>query len=71
MGQSLSKNFVHIIFGTKNLFPFIKPPVETELYSYIGGICSGIECITPLQGLSNLVYPMGCAHRFNISPLRG
>ncbi len=48
MGQSLSKNFIHIIFGTKHLFPFIKPPVEKELHSYIGGICSGLEC-TPVK----------------------
>ena len=48
MGQSLVKNFIHIIFSTKNHFPFIKPPVESELHKYIGGICSGLGC-TPLK----------------------
>jgi REP element-mobilizing transposase RayT len=30
--------YVHIIFSTKHRFPFIKPDIENELYSYIGGV---------------------------------
>ncbi len=38
MPQSLSKVYVHIVFSTKNRYPFIKPDVESELFAYIGGI---------------------------------
>ena len=38
MSQSLSKVYVHIIFSTKNRYPFIHPDIEEELYAYIGGI---------------------------------
>jgi putative transposase len=44
MGQSLVKNYLHIIYSTKNRQPFIQPPIETELYSYLGGICNKHEC---------------------------
>ena len=38
MPQSLSKVYVHLIFSTKNHDPFIRPEIEKELHSYIGGI---------------------------------
>ena len=44
MGQSLVNNYIHIIFSTKNRHPFIQPPVEAELHSYLGGICNKLEC---------------------------
>jgi REP element-mobilizing transposase RayT len=44
MGQSLVKNYIHIIFSTKNRAPFIKAPYETELHDYLGGICGRMEC---------------------------
>lgn len=44
MGQSLVKNYMHIIFSTKYCQPLIKEPVEKELHSYIGGICKNLEC---------------------------
>ena len=44
MGQSLVKNFIHIIFSTKQRTPLIHQPVQDELYSYIGGICKEMEC---------------------------
>ncbi|MCM4158750.1 IS200/IS605 family transposase [Antarcticibacterium flavum] len=44
MGQSLVKNYVHLIFSTKNRNPLIHPPVEGELYNYLGGICNQLEC---------------------------
>lgn len=37
MGQSLSQIYVHLTFGTKNRYPFIKEEVENELHSYIAG----------------------------------
>lgn len=42
MGQSLVKNYVHIVFSTKHRQPLIHPPVEAELHSYLGGICNNL-----------------------------
>lgn len=44
MGQSLVKNYLHIVFSTKYREHFIKPPYEAELHAYIGGICKKLEC---------------------------
>ena len=44
MGQSLVKNYIHIIFSTKYREALIRPPVQDELYRYIGGICNEMEC---------------------------
>ena len=44
MGQSLVKNYVHLIFSTKHRAPLIKPPVEQELHGYLGGICNNLGC---------------------------
>ena len=44
MGQSLVKNYLHIVFSTKYRQPLINEVVENELYSYLGGICKQLEC---------------------------
>jgi REP element-mobilizing transposase RayT len=44
MGQSLAKNYVHIVFSTKHRQELIFPPVEEELHAYLGGICKKLEC---------------------------
>ena len=44
MGQSLVKQYTHIIFSTKHQQPLIIDVVENELYKYIGGICKNMEC---------------------------
>ena len=44
MGQSLVKNYIHITFSTKHRAELIHPPVQDELYRYIGGICKEMEC---------------------------
>lgn len=44
MGQSLVKNYIHIVFSTKHRTPLIHPPVEDELHNYLGGICKKLEC---------------------------
>ena len=45
MGQSLVKNYVHIVFSTKYRQPFIQPPWEAELHQYMAGICQQSDCI--------------------------
>jgi REP element-mobilizing transposase RayT len=48
MGQSLVKNYIHIIYSTKNRQPFIQQEYEVELYKYLGGVCKAHDC-TPIQ----------------------
>ncbi len=44
MGQSLVKNYLHIVFSTKCRQNLIHPPVEAELHQYLGGTCKKLEC---------------------------
>ena len=50
MGQSLVKNFIHIVFSTKHRQPMIDKDVEDELHAYIGGICKNIGCTSLIVG---------------------
>lgn len=43
MGQSLVKNYLHIVFSTKHRLPAIQAPFDKELYAYIGGLCNALE----------------------------
>ena|SRR6185503_2271833 len=43
MGQSLVKNYLHIVFSTKNREPLIEKTIQLELYNYLGGICNNLE----------------------------
>jgi len=57
MSQSLVKNYVHIVFSTKHRQPLIHPPYETELHSYLGGICKALECpVLAVGGYTNHVH---------------
>jgi len=38
MSQSLSNVLLHIIFSTKNRYPFIEEDIETELYAYLTSV---------------------------------
>lgn len=44
MGQSLVKNYIHIVFSTKHRKPVLHHPVRDELYNYLGGICNNLAC---------------------------
>lgn len=44
MGQSLVKNYIHIVFSTKYRQPLIKEFIADELYSFLGGVCKELEC---------------------------
>ena len=43
MPQSLTKNYIHIIFSTKERHPFIDKFIADELYGYLAGICKKQE----------------------------
>ena len=45
MGQSLVKNYMHIVFSTKHRQPLIHPPYEDELHAYLrAGFVKTLEC---------------------------
>ncbi len=44
MPQSLVFNYTHIIFSTKNRYPFIDEQIKDELFKYLGGTCRELEC---------------------------
>lgn len=48
MPQSLNKIYIHIVFSTKNREPLISKEIKEELFSYLGGICKGLES-NPIQ----------------------
>ncbi len=43
MGQSLSKVYIHLVFGTKNRKRIITDKVREELHLYIAGILKKME----------------------------
>ena len=43
MSQSLSKLYVHLTFGTKNRYPFIKKSVRDSLHAYLAGTLKDYE----------------------------
>lgn len=57
MPQSLVKNYLHIVFSTKNRYPFIKKTIQEELFAYLGGVCKELGC-NPIQvgGYTNHVH---------------
>jgi len=44
MGQSLVKNYIHIVFSTKHRINIIDDIIDDELHRYLGGICNNLEC---------------------------
>ena len=47
MSQSLVKNYLHIVFSTKNRQPFLNIEIREELFAYLAGICKNLDC-TPI-----------------------
>jgi len=43
MGQSLSRIYIHAVFGTKGRRPLIGEKIEKELHAYIIGILKNLE----------------------------
>ncbi|RZT96334.1 REP element-mobilizing transposase RayT [Ancylomarina subtilis] len=44
MGQSLVKNYMHIVFSTKQREELIHPPYKEKIHAYLGGICKQQNC---------------------------
>ena len=45
MPQSFSQIYLHIVFSTKQRYPFISPNIQSELYTYIGGIIKNLNTV--------------------------
>jgi len=43
MGQSLTQNYLHVVFQTKNTAPLISPEIENSVFEYLGGICNKLN----------------------------
>lgn len=57
MGQSLVKNYIHIVFSTKYRKHLIYPPYEEELHAYLGGTCKQLDCpVLKVGGYTNHVH---------------
>jgi REP element-mobilizing transposase RayT len=45
MPQSLSQVLIHIVFSTKNRFPFLGDhAIRSDMHAYLGGACNRLEC---------------------------
>ena len=49
MPQSLAQVYVHIVFSTKERYPFIQPNIESELFAYMG------DTINRVGGIPHLI----------------
>jgi REP element-mobilizing transposase RayT len=58
MPQSLAKNYIHIIFSTKQRQPLIPIRFESEIHRYLSGTCERLEC--------NPVIAGGCSDHVHI-----
>ena len=68
MSQSLSQIWVHIIFSTKNRYPFLKDlSVRTRTYNYMGAVCANLKCkVIAINGVEDHVHLLISLHK-NIS----
>jgi REP element-mobilizing transposase RayT len=44
LGQTLVKNYIHIVFSTKDRQQFIIDKIEQELHAYLAGVCKQLDC---------------------------
>ena len=57
MPQSLVKNYIHIVFSTKNRQPFIDQSIKEELHAYLGGTCKELGCpVLAVGGMEDHVH---------------
>jgi putative transposase len=68
MPQSLTKVYVHIVFSTKNRFPFLADKdVRNEMHNYLGGTCNKLDCsVLKVGGVADHVH-IFCLLSKNIS----
>src|SRR5215475_4110566 len=51
MAQSLSRLWTHLIFSTKNRFPFLKEPkIKNDMHAYLANVLRSHDCETLIVG---------------------
>ena len=64
MAQSLSKIYLHIVFGTKYRRRLIKPEIEDDLYKYMAGILRNMDCTAiKIGGVSDHIHILNTMSR--------
>ena len=65
MPQSLSKIYVHIIFSTKDRYPFLSDTVvKQEMHAYIGGTLNNLGCpVICVGGVADHVHILSLLSR--------
>jgi putative transposase len=68
MPQSLANVLVHIVFSTKQRYPFLSDKdVRAEMHAYLGGTCNELECpVLIVGGVADHVH-IFCALSRNIT----
>ena len=68
MPQSLANVLIHIIFSTKNRYPFLSDKlVRSEMHAYLGGACKNLDCpVLIIGGVSEHIHIL-CKLSRNIS----
>jgi len=58
MPQSLSKVLLHVVFSTKNRYPFLADKeIRNEMHAYLGGTCNQLGCpVLKVGGIADHVH---------------
>jgi putative transposase len=66
--QSLAKVLVHLVWSTKNRYPFLTDKeIREELQAYLGGTCNALDCpVLIVGGISDHVHIL-CSLSRNLS----
>lgn len=68
MPQSLAKVLVHLVFSTKNRYPFLADKnMRDEMHAYLGGTCNELDCpVLKVGGVADHVHIL-CALSRNLT----
>ncbi len=71
MPQSLAKVIIHIIYSTKNRYPFLaNTDIRNEMHAYLGGACNNLKCpVITVGGVADHIHIL-CKLSRNISPAK-
>lgn len=63
MPQSLANVYVHLIFSTKDRFPFLKNEIREELHAYMSSILKETACtpvlINSVEDHAHILFNLG------------
>ena len=69
MAQTLFSCYMHIVFSTKNRAKLIRPDVEEELFSYIGGVVRNYKgVLLAAGGTSNHIHLLVSTNKNKLLP---